>query len=316
MRRIITLLFLVFIMMISCKSKVIDKGFSENNIEEINYIPYYLKINEADSMRLVGNFKRSYQILDSLFNKYEPLQLSFYNEYFYYYRIKILLNDFDDIDKVVKKVVSDYGYDIASNLKDSLNTIAIKKTNFTEADLKGFYATYLNNLNLDYRYAIEKMIENDQRVRLAVPKDKEEWEKVDKENAENIKLLIAKYGYPSVKKIGGYNFNSKSCNISTLFLHASREARESYILDLMLESVKRGECEPTDFATVYDKYLITTGQYGDKVLYGELRNPKKSIDEVVVNPKKIDSIRKSIGLENLEYKRWKYKKLTGKDLDD
>ena len=309
-------MFLVFAFLISCKSKVIDKSISINNKEEVNYIPYYLKVYEADSMRSVGNYKQSNQILDSLFNKYEPLQLSSYNEYFYYYRVKILLNDFDNIDKVVKKVVSDYGYDIASNLKDSLNIIAVKKTNFTEADLKGFYATYLNNLNLDYRYAIEKMIENDQRVRLAVPKDKEEWQKVDKENAENIKLLIAKYGYPSVKKIGGLKFNNKSCNISTLFLHASKEERESYILDLMLESVKKGECEPTDFATVYDKYLYSTGKYGDKVLYGELRNTQKSIDELVVNPKKIDSIRKSIGLEHLEYKRWKYKKLTGKDLDD
>ena len=31
---------------------------------------------------------------------------------------------------------------------------------------------------MEYRYAIEKMIENDQRVRLAVPRNKEEWEKV------------------------------------------------------------------------------------------------------------------------------------------
>ncbi len=194
--------------------------------------------------------------------------------------------------------------------------IALKKAKYKEQDLNGFYDNYVKSLNLEYRYAIEKMIENDQRVRLAVPRNKEEWEKVDKENAENIKLLIAKYGYPSIKKIGGYNFTNTSCNISTLFMHASKEARESYILDLMLESVKKGECEPYDFAKVYDKYLMVTGKYGDKVLYGEMRNPKKSIDELVVNPKKIDSIRRSIGLEHLEYKRWKIKKLTGKDLDN
>jgi hypothetical protein len=151
---------------------------------------------------------------------------------------------------------------------------------------------------------------------LAVPRNKEEWEKVDKENAENIKLLIAKYGYPSIKKIGGYNLNNKSANVHILFMHASKDNRESYILDLMLESVKKGECEPTDFATVYDKYLMVTGKYGDKVLYGELRNPKKNIDELIVNPKKIDPIRKSIGLEHLEYRDWKFKKLTRKDFDD
>jgi len=37
---------------------------------------------------------------------------------------------------------------------------------------------------------------------------------------------------------------------------------------------------------------------------------------LVVNPKKIDSIRKSIGLEHLEYSVWKFKKLTGKHFDD
>jgi hypothetical protein len=61
---------------------------------------------------------------------------------------------------------------------------------------------------------------------------------------------------------------------------------------------------------------MVTGKYGDKVLYGELRNPKKHLDMLVVNPKKKDSIRKSIGLEHLEYRDWKFKKLTGKDFDN
>lgn len=237
-------------------------------------------------MHLVGNYKQSQEILDSLFKEFEPLRLSFYNEYFTYYKNKIILNDFDEIDLVLKKLVSDYGFNIGLYMKDSLHNIAIKKAKFTEQDLKGFYETYVKSLNLEYRHAIEKMIENDQRVRLAVPRNNEEWEKVDKENAKTIKLLIAKYGYPSIKKIGSYEFSNKSCNVSTLFLHASREAREGYFLDVMLEAVKKGECEPTDFATVYDKYLYSTGNYGDKVLYGELRNPKKSLDMVVVNPKK------------------------------
>lgn len=316
MKKIIALLFLGFTMMISCKSKVLERNDSINEKKEVNYIPYYLKVNEADSLSLVGDYKQSHHILDSLFKKFEPLNREFYNEYFNYLRSKLVLNDFDKIDLVLKKAIQDFGLSVEYCANDSLIKIAMKKAKFTKQDLNGFYDNYIKSLNQEYRYAIEKMIENDQRVRFAVPRNNDEWEKVDKENAETIKLLLAKYGYPSVKKIGGYNFNNKSCNIKTLFLHASKEARESYILDLMLESVKKGECEPYDFAVVYDKYLMVTGKYGDKVLYGELRNPKKRIDEVVVNPKKIDSIRKSIGLEHLEYKRWKIKKLTGKDFDD
>lgn len=302
---------LLMLIPFSCKVSEVEKS---KKIREVNYIPYYLKVYEADSLHIVGKYKQSQQILDSLFKEFEPLRQSSYSEYFTYYKNKILLNDFDKIDIVLKKLVSDYGFNMGLYMKDSLNNIAIKKAKFTEQDLNGFYDTYVKSLNLEYRYAIEKMIENDQRVRLAVPRNKEEWEKVDKENAETIKLLIAKYGYPSVKKIGLYSFNEKSCNVSTLFLHATKEARESYILDLMLESVKKGECEPYDFAVVYDKYLYSAGIYGDKVLYGELRSSKKSLDTHLVNSKKIDSIRKSIGLEHLEYKRWRFKKLTGKDL--
>lgn len=307
MKKIVFLIVLVSLGFYSCKS-----NYTRIGDKTANYIPYYLKVYEADSLNLVGEYKRSYEILDSLFKKYEPLKLSFYNEYFTYLRNKVVLNDFDNIDLVLKKAIQDYGLDIELYEKDSLNSIAIKKTKFTRKDLEGFYKNYVEGLNLEYRYAIEKMIENDQRVRLAVPRDKEEWEKVDKENAENIKLLIAKYGYPSAKKIGPRFFTDKSANVSTLFLHATKEEREGYILDLMLASVKKGECEPTDFATVYDKYLYVFGEFGGKVLYGELRNRNKSLDLVLINPKKIDSIRKSIGLENIQYQDWKVKKITEK----
>ncbi len=299
----------LFLCLVSCKS-----NYTKIGDKNANYIPYYLKVYEADSLNLVGEYKRSDEILDSLFKKYEPVNLSFYNEYFTYYKNKILLEDFDKIDVILKKLVSDHGFNIGLYENDSLNSIAIKKTKFTRKNLDDFYKDYIEDLNLEYRYAIEKMIENDQRVRLAVPRDKEEWEKVDKENAEKIKLLIVKYGYPSTKKIGSRNFNDKSINVDVLFLHASKEAREDYILELMFASVKRGECEPTDFATVYDKYLYVSQKYDGKVLYGELRDKKKSLDLIVLNSEKIDSIRRSIGLEHLEYKKWKYKKLTGKDL--
>ena len=311
MRNIFFLTIVFTLSLYSCKS-----NYTRIGDKNANYIPYYLKVYEADSLNLVGEYKRSNEILDSLFKKYEPLKLSFYNEYFTYLRNKLVLNDFDNINVVLKRAVQDYGLDVEYCVNDSLTKIALKKANFTKQDLDGFYKTYVKNLNLKYRYEIENMIENDQRVRLAVPRNNEEWEKVDKKNAENIKLLIKKYGYPSTKKIGPRFFNDKSANVSTLFLHATKEARESYILDLMLASVKKGECEPEDFAVVYDKYLYVSEKHDGKVLYGELRDRKKSLDLVLINPKKIDSIRKSIGLENIQYQDWKVKKITEKNIVD
>lgn len=287
-----------------------------NNIKEVNYIPYYLKVVEADSLHIVGNYKKSQLILDSLFNKFEPLNQESYGEYITYLKNRILLNDLKNVDKVLKRAIQDFGFKVEYCLKDTLIIKVVKKSKYKEQDLNGFYDNYVKSLNLEYRFAIEKMMENDQRVRKAVPREKEDWKKVDTENAENIKLLIAKYGYPSIKKIGRYNFSNKSANVDILFNHSTTEAKESYILDLMYDALKKGECEPEDYGTVYDKYLMVNGKYGDKVLYGQIRNRKKSIDMVVVNPKKIDSTRKSIGLEHLEYKRWKIKKSAGIDIND
>jgi hypothetical protein len=305
---IVVILFLTFI---SCKS-----NYTRIGDKNANYIPYYLKVYEADSLYIVGEHKRSYEILDSLFKKYEPINQESYIEYVTYLKNKIILNDFDKIDLVLKKAINELGYKPEYCVKDSLISIAVKKSNFNLNDLNEFYNNYVKCLNLNYRYDIEKMIANDQSVRLAVSENRGEWERVDMENAERIKILIAKYGYPSIKKIGRYDFTNKNSNVKLLFLHATKEERESYILDLMLTSVKKGECEPSDYATVYDKYMWTSGRDSDKVLYGELRDRKKSIDMVVVNPKKIDSIRKSIGLENIEYRRWKIMKMYGIDINN
>jgi hypothetical protein len=316
MKKTIVLLFLVLAFLISCKSKVISKGNSFVENKEVNYIHYYLKVIEADSLHIVGNYKQSQQILDSLFQKFEPLNQESYGEYITYLKNKILLKDFKNLNIVLKKAIQDFGFKVEYCLKDTLISIAVKKSKYKELELNSFYDTYSKSLNLEYRYAIEKMIENDQRVRNAVPRDKEDWQKVDSANAHSIKLLIAKHGYPSVNKIGRYDFNNKSANAHILFNHSTTEVKEGYLLDLMFESLKKGHCLSEHYGTVYDKYLRVTGKYGDKVLYGELRNSNKSIVDHVVNPIKIDSIRKSIGLEHIEYKRWKLKKLTGKDIDD
>ena len=309
MKKIVFLIVVVSLSLFSCKS-----NYTKIGDKNANYIPYYLKVYEADSLNLVGDYKRSNEILDSLFKKFEPINQQSYSEYITFMKNKIVLNDFKNIDKILKKSIQVYGFRPEYCAKDSLISIAVKKSNFDEKDLNDFYDIYVKSLNLSYRFAINRMIENDQRVRLAVPKNKEEWERVDKENAESIRMLIEKYGYPSLKKVGRYDYNNKSANVDILFLHATKEARESYILDLMLASVIKGECEPSDFATVYDKYIRASGEFGDKVLYGELRFPKKSIDMTVIYPKKIDSIRKSIGLENIEYRKWKVKTMTGVDI--
>jgi hypothetical protein len=71
---------------------VIDKTNSFIETKEVNYIPYYLKVYEADSLYIIKDYKKSYDILDSLFKKHEPLQMANYYEVNNYYKLKIILN--------------------------------------------------------------------------------------------------------------------------------------------------------------------------------------------------------------------------------
>lgn len=318
MKKYLFLTIASFVWLIGCKtskSKVeTADGFTRVGDKNANYIPYYLKVTEADSLHIVGEYKRSFEILDSLFKKYEPLNQSAYIEYVTYLKNKVLLKDFDRVDMLLKNCIQNYGYKVEYVLRDTVLKVVIDKSKFTVNDLNGFYKNYGTNLDLEYRNTLENMIENDQRVRLAVPKNPEEWKRVDRENAEAIKLLIAEKGYPSAKKVGGMGFSDKGANVRTLFMHASTQAREDYILELMFDALKKGECAPQDFATHYDKYVLVKGTYGgDKVLYGEIRDKKKTLDMLVVNPAKLDSVRKSIGLESFNYMQWKLKMYTGRD---
>lgn len=303
----------VFAFLTGCKTKVSKSEpifYTNVGDENANYFPYYIKVYKADSLYIVGEYRKANKILDSLFKFYEPINQESYDEFVTYLKTKIILKDFNDIKTVLRRAIGDYGHKVEYCLNDSLIKIAIQKSKYSERELHDFYEQYEKKLNLEYRYAIEKLIENDQSRRRT---DAINWDKIriiDKENAVTIKSLIDQHGYPSIKKIGRYRFNNKKCNVGTLFLHASTEAREAYILNTMLESARKGECDPRDFATVYDKYIWVKD--GSKVLYGELRNSRINWDEQVINPQKIDSIRSSIGLPHIGYTDWKIKKILGK----
>ena len=81
----------------SCKST-----YTKIGDKEANYIPYFSKMYEADSLYLVENYQRSYEILDSLFKKYEPVNSE--DEYFTYVASKIML------DKKPKEIKKDFTY--------------------------------------------------------------------------------------------------------------------------------------------------------------------------------------------------------------
>lgn len=84
----------VFVILISCKS-----SYTHIGDKNANYIPYYLKVNEADSLFLVDEFDKSHKILDSLFQKYEPANTDNFYEYGTYLMSCVAVNDTIGIKK-------------------------------------------------------------------------------------------------------------------------------------------------------------------------------------------------------------------------
>lgn len=75
--------------------------------EEVNYIPYYLKVYEADSLYLTGNHQRSFEILDSLFKKYEPINL--FDEINQYLVSGYEINEIEGKEKYIEILFKEWG---------------------------------------------------------------------------------------------------------------------------------------------------------------------------------------------------------------
>lgn len=109
MKKVIVLLFLGIMMIISCKSRVIERNVSVIEKEEANYIPYYLKVYEADSLYIIKEYAKSFFILDSLFKKYKPLNQEKFKEFETYISCGYILNMKMNFKDSILKSIENYG---------------------------------------------------------------------------------------------------------------------------------------------------------------------------------------------------------------
>lgn len=300
--------FLILIIIISCSTVKTNNQvlrISETVKKELNYIDYYPKIYEADSLFLTNNFEKSYKILDSLFQIYPPLNTENYSEYNTYLSSAVMSGHLQDIDKKVK-----FGYIHFGNISavhkqyfaDTINSIA----HLNDDKIESLKEIYRNSLNLSLRNKILEIFKEDQRVR--EEDDLEAMETVDKKNRVELENIMKEYGYPSNNLIGGpsaYDLEGGYIHKTVLFMHQPEDFKMKY-LPLILEGVKIGKCDPTTYAMVYDKMIM---QKEHRQLYGSFNCNSEDLCDLVY-PDKLDSIRKSIGLPNGKYYNWKIKQLT------
>jgi hypothetical protein len=301
-----TIRFLLIIITISifysCKSTINNKKETE-----INYIPYYLKVYEADSLYLVKNYTKSYQILDSLFKIYEPLNLESYKEYETYISCAFQLNKKIDYKKMILHSIENLGTNTKNIKYDTLFNIAFKNTNIPKEELDLHTKKYRTSLNYKLRDSIKQICIDDQKARRNSTFS-EEIRKHDSINERKLKKIFESYDYPSEKLIGGYYIDSTNVNLNVVYLHTNHDFRINFLLPRIFRAVKLGKAYPEEYTESYDRYLeVTTG----KQLYGSYNLRREKQFTEFVNPKKIDSIRKSVGLPHLKYNKWRFKKKYG-----
>ncbi len=294
------LLFIVIISAISCKNMK-TKYHSTN--KKLDYIPYYLKVYEADSLHIIGEHEEAYKLLDSVFKVWKPVNMRIYREYETYLKTAYLSGNKKNLYKKTRQSFVKYGsrYELFSN--DSIFKQMLLDLNINKKKTNKFAVQYSKTINKSLRDTIEKIIEKDQQIRKGEEVDFEVMRNVAKENEKIIKYIFEKYGYPNNQKIGYYNYNERKVDLLSLFAHFDEIFVENYLSDKLREFVIEGECEPIIYAGTVDRYLL---DLEGKQLYGTyLKNYNELMP--LKYPKKLDSIRRSIGLYHVNYDKWRLK---------
>ncbi|WP_442786852.1 hypothetical protein [Flavobacterium suncheonense] len=282
----------------SCKTNAI-KGVEVK--KELNYIPYYLKVYEADSLYITKNYQRSYDILDSLFQKYEPLNMPSYYEVNRYYQLKIIL------DKKIKnedflKLISKYRLTDTTLKKDSIfNIYYLKEKNFFDKNYAKLSEINKSSLKLELRKEISLMIENDQLYRKqSYHANIDKQNTIDSINSKRLIEIFNDYGFPDEKIIGNSLVDGKIVDVGVLLLHTKDSLRINYFLPKIMDFIKEGKAKSQYYANMYDQYLLYKGQ---EQYYGSYDNKTQ------IPIKELNRRRATIGLPNYGYEKWRINKL-------
>lgn len=266
--------------------------------EEVNYIPYYLKVYEADSLYLTGNYERSFLILDSLFKKFKIIDTYICESSLY---IKSAYQSQNDIDyeQYFKKLFTEFGYNSATLEYDSLLIQIANAKGINSEKIRKFETIYKSKINIDLLHEIQKMIEDDQLYRNNFNKQK--MDSIDLINEDKIKDIFEKIGYPNYEICCSRyerHLDNKSNEIHSILMHTGDSIRDAYFAPKVLEFVKQGKALPEEYASLIDQiYVYRNGLQ----LYGSILGAKLINDTLTT-----EKLRKSIGLPSMKYVQMKF----------
>ena len=208
MKKILLLISFVTLTIASCKS-----SYTKIGDKNANYIPYYLKAYEADSLCLVGNYQHSYEILDSLFKKYEPVNMDNLYEYSTYIACCVMTGNTEGLDKKIRKGILKYGSVIRNHPEgDTIYSRLFKITKVSREEMKLLSEKYNERFSKELRNRIIRIFEEDQNARIPFP-NHEKMEELQKKHEKEIEEIIAQFGYPN-HNVTGYILDKNNGPVS------------------------------------------------------------------------------------------------------
>lgn len=271
---------------------------------ELNYINYYQKVNSIDSIyRFENQPEIAVKEYKKLFEKYPPKNQDKLREYETYITLAEKNNiDFGGIKSLKKLIYLLAPYSVYGPPKEYYPLFS--KYGMDSLDVKKEIVIWENSLNKVLVDSFTIAMDRDQQYRKN--NDQMMMIKQDIKNAKLLKWTFQNYGYPSIYKIGFKGNNENNITMATLLLHMAESKDYEYLRDKLFEYVKSGDCPPSIYATMVDRYEAQTNK---RILYGNY-GIIDNVDSV-----KLDSNRKNIGLpskkhnEQLTKDRYMFKNL-------
>ncbi|AYZ10839.1 hypothetical protein EGY05_02285 [Chryseobacterium arthrosphaerae] len=273
----------VFFILTACKSR------------NLNYITYYNKINETDSIfRFQKDTAAIIKRYKKIFRQYPPKNQDRINEYENYIRLADQHHKNFGGKKSLYKLIPLIAPNWKYKKEDTSFIQLYKKYGIDRQEMEVKVEEWKKGLNQKLIDSFTVAFQRDQSSRKEG--NYPDVIKNDKKNAELLKWMFENYGFPSLQKIGLWNGDLMMPSGPVLLHMADYDEYHQYFKTKILEYVKSGDCPPRDYAAMIDR---NDSYHKRPYTYGVYQGYENIKDSATVNRN-----RKSIGLPSLKHAQW------------
>lgn len=259
------------------------------NTREKNYIIYYNKVNEIDSIyRIAQRPKLAIKKFRKLFKEFPPKNQERIEEFEnYIYLSDKYQENFGGKKNLYKFItlIAPYrnAYQEHLPLFKKYGIDSLEAANKTDLWLRSREKVLMDSITTLF-------IRDQEGKRLDINISARN----DLKNAKLMKWIFDNYGYPSLQKVGVFGNDDVFLPMSTFFSHMSASQDYPYFEKKLKRYLEMGDCSPREYSTMVDRYHLQVLKY--KMLYGSYIGVDGIFDTVQVNRN-----RKSIGLPSLKH---------------